>query len=286
MKNLSLNGLLISTMGWRIKVLFCITLLHISLMHHAQTGTKFIKVQGGTYWVGKKGHLLNPLRKVQVNTFYVATTEVTNDQFYAFVKATGYMTDAERLHNAMVFMPGFQEFEWKNDSTANWRHPNGRSRDSIYNKWDHPVACISYTDALVYCKWAGVRLPSLEEWEIASRAGSNNDYFFGQDNKNIGTYANIWHGKDHLVADSSDGYMYTAPVAHFKPNAWGLYDMYGNVFEFCSGKLPTDQSDDVVHARGGSWWCSRNACNFFNSFDIGRVHRRASFSNQGFRVVR
>jgi formylglycine-generating enzyme len=270
----------------RIKIIACIALLHISLVLHAQTGSQYVKVPGGTYQVGKNGHLLNPLRKVQVNTFYIATTEVTNEQFYAFIKSTGYITDAERLHNAMVFMPGLQEFEWKNDSSASWRHPNGRGKDSIDNKWDHPVTCISYTDALVYCKWAGVRLPSLDEWEIACRAGSGNDYFFGGNNKNIGQYANIWHGRDHLVADSSDRYMYTAPVAHFKANAWGLYDMYGNVFEFCTGKLPTDKSDDVVHARGGSWWCSRNACNFFNSYDIGRVHRHASFSNQGFRVVK
>jgi sulfatase modifying factor 1 len=65
-----------------------------------------------------------------------------------------------------------------------------------------------------------------------------------------------------------------------------LYDMYGNVFEFCTGKLKQNESNTIAHARGGSWWCSRNACNFFNSYDIGRVHIHASFSNQGFRVVK
>lgn len=243
----------------------------MSLALHAQTEAKFVSVPGGTYLVGKKDHLLNPLRKVKVGHFYVATTEVTNDQFYTFMKATGYITDAERLHNAMV--PGLQEGEWRNDSSATWRHPNGRRRDSIYHKWDHPVTCISYADALVYCKWAGVRLPSLEEWEIACRAGSNTDNSNEQD------------GND-LVPDSSDRFTDTSPVGHFKPNAWGLYDMYGNVSEFCSGRLPTEKSDDVVHARGGSWRCSRNAPDCFNAYDIDRIDRHASFSNQGFRVVR
>jgi len=243
-------------------------------------------VPAGTYTIGKLNHQLNPLRKVTVDSFYIAVTETTNQQFDAFVRVTSYITDAERSHNAMVFQPGLKEFEWLNDSTAYWRFPNGVSRGGIENKMDHPVTCISYNDIMAYCKWASVRLPSLEEWEIASRAETSSDYYFGNDKSKISRYANIWLGRDHLNADSSDGFMYTSPVARFEPNAWGLYDMYGNVFEFCTGKLKKDQSSNVVHARGGSWWCSKNACNFYNSYDIGRVHRRASFSNQGFRVVR
>jgi len=190
------------------------------------------------------------------------------------------------MHNAMVFQPGLKEFEWMEDSTAYWRYPNGISRGGIGKKMDHPVTCISYSDILAYCKWAGVRLPSLQEWEIACRAGSDSDYFFGNNRNKIKQYANIWHGRNHLTPDSSDGYMYTSPVASFLPNARGLFDMYGNVFEFCTGKLKESQSNTVVHARGGSWWCSKNACSFFNSYDIGRVNIHASFSNQGFRVVR
>jgi sulfatase modifying factor 1 len=221
-----------------------------------------------------------------VKDYLIAKTETTNQQFEAFVRATSYKTDAQRLHNAMVFQPGLKEFEWLEDSTAYWRYPNGISRGGIENKMNHPVTCISYSDIIAYCTWAGVRLPSLEEWEIACRAGSSGDYFFGKDPAKISRYANIWRGRDHLVADSSDGYMYTAPVASFAPNPWGLYDMYGNVFEFCTGKLSPTESNTVVHARGGSWWCSRNACNFFNSYDIGRVNIHASFSNQGFRAAK
>ncbi len=223
---------------------------------------------------------------MQVDSFSIAPYETTNRQFEAFVKATHYQTDAERRHDALVFEPGLKEFEWISDTTAYWRYPNGKSRGGIEKEMDHPVTCISYHDIMAYCTWAGVRLPSLEEWEIACRAGTTTDYFFGDSGAFIGQYANVWHGRDHMMADTMDGHMYTAPVGSFKPNAWGLYDMYGNVFEFCTGKLLPDEGNTLAHARGGSWWCSKNACNFFNSYDIGRVNIRASFSNQGFRVVK
>src|SRR5215210_6764353 len=102
---------------------------------------------------------------------------------------------------------------------------------------NHPVTSISYADILAYCKWTKLRLPSLDEWEIASRAGSSDDFFWGHDKSEIKKYANVWHGRNHLAADSSDGYMYTSPVASFAPNQWGLFDMYGNVFEFCEGEI-------------------------------------------------
>ena len=251
----------------------------------AQTDSNFVLIKKGTYTVGKKNHSLNPQRKVSIEDFYISKTETTNEEFKKFIDATGYKTDAERLKNAMVFKPGLKEFEWLEDSTAYWRFPNGITRGGIENKMDHPVTCISYTDIQAYCTWAHARLPTLEEWEIACRAGSNEAYFFGPNVTSMIKYANIWHGRDHLKSDSTDGYMYTSPVGSFFPNPLGLYDMYGNVFEFCSGKLKGDQNT-TVHARGGSWWCSKNACNFFNSYDIGRVNFHASFSNQGFRVVK
>lgn len=268
---------------WHTIVAICLLYTGDAL---TQINDTFIAVPAGKYKVGKKQHVLNPLREVKVDSFWIAATETTNRQFAAFVEATGYVTDAEKSHNAMVFYPGLREFEWFNDSTAFWRFPNGLARGGIELKMDHPVTCISYHDIMAYCNWAGVRLPTLEEWEIAARAGSETDYFFGNSSAAVKQYGNTWLGRDHVTPDSSDGYMYTSPVGRFEPNAWGLYDVYGNVFEFCSGKLKSNQSNTVVHARGGSWWCSKNACSFFNSYDIGRVHIRASFSNQGFRVVK
>ncbi len=252
----------------------------------SQHDSGYVLVPAGRYPVGKKGHLINPFRRVDTDSFFIAKTETTNRQFEAFVKATSYQTDAERMKNALVFEPGLKEFKWKMDSTAYWRYPNGRSLGGIENKMDHPVTTISFADIQAYCQWAGCRLPTLDEWEIAARANSEGDYFWGNDREEIKNYANIWHGRDHLIADSSDGFEYTSPVASFSANPWGLYDMYGNVFEFCSGRLPGESKNNkIAHARGGSWWCSKNACNFFNSYDVGRVSIHASFSNQGFRVV-
>lgn len=252
----------------------------------AQADSGFVQIPAGTYTIGQMGHQLNPLRKVTLAAYRIATTEITNQQFEQFVTATHYRTDAERMKNAMVFEPGLEEFKWLQDSTAYWRYPNGRSRGGIQDKEQHPVTSVSYADIQAYCAWARVRLPSFAEWEIAARAGSRDPYFWGTEKDSIKDYANIWYGRDHLIADSTDGYVYTAPVASFKPNAYGLYDVYGNVFEFCEGGLPTDpKGRHIAHARGGSWWCSKNACSFFNSVDIGRVSPHASFSNQGFRVV-
>lgn len=247
---------------------------------------EFVKIPTSLVVLGTEKSIQNPRRKVTIPIFEISKTETTNQQFRSFVLHTNYVTDAERKHNSMVFEPGLPEFRWIQDKTANWRFPNGKSRDSIVGKEDHPVTGISYSDALAYCKWAKVRLPNLDEWETACRAGSKTAYFFGDDVSLITKYANIWNRKDHLKADLSDGYMTTSPVGKFAPNPLGLYDTYGNVFEFCSGRLSGDKSKEMVHARGGSWWCSRKSCCFFNSNDIGKVNIHASFSNQGFRVVK
>lgn len=270
-------------MGYhRINLVLSVLLLTSTL--NAQD--RFVRVPAGQYMVGKEGSQKNPLRTVTISAFQIAIYETTNRQFAAFVAATKYVTDAEKRHDAMVFQPGLPEFRWIQDKTAYWRYPNGISRGGIDHKMNHPVTSISYRDIQAYCAWAKVRLPTLEEWEIACRAGSGTDYFFGETDSRIGEYANIWYGRDHLKPDKGDPYPYTSPVGSFKPNRWGLYDMYGNVFEFCSGKVSPSEHPGIAHARGGSWWCSRNSCHSFNSYAIGQVDVHASFSNQGFRVAR
>jgi sulfatase modifying factor 1 len=261
-----------------------LTLAVICLRIVPQDG--FVAVPAGKYLVGKADHLDNPRRSVHLQSFEISKFDVTNAEFAKFVDATHYATDAERRHDSMVFEPGLAEFRWIRDPTAFWRLPNGKTRGDLSGKDQHPVTGISFFDAQQYCKWVRARLPTLDEWEVACRAGTNTDYFFGSDPSLIGKYANIWHGRNHLLPDNSDGYMYTSPVGSFLPNPLGLFDMYGNVFEFCTGKLPSDSSARVVHSRGGSWWCSKNACCFFNSVDVGSEDLHASFSNQGFRVVK
>lgn len=244
----------------------------------------WVAIPAGNYWVGSADLISNPRRTIAIPSFEISKYEVTNQQFYEFVLATAYVTDAERLHNGRVFEPGLREFKWLSDKSADWHYPNGRSRGGIQGKMNHPVTCISFRDALAYCSWAGVRLPTLDEWEVAARGGTDGRYFC--EPGSLREYANIWGGRDHLQADTTDAYLTTAPVGSFKPNPIGLYDVYGNVFEFCSGRLRQDTRPTQRHSRGGSWWCSKNSCCFFNSVDIGTVNVLASFSNQGFRVVR
>ncbi len=247
----------------------------------------YATIQGGEYTLGEQNHLMNPKRKVNVQAYEISIYEITNQQFEDFAKATGHITIAEKRHDAMVFYPGLAEFRWHQDSTAWWRFPNGVSQGGIKDKMTHPVTCISYLDVQAYCKWAGVRLPTLDEWEIATRAGARSRYFWGNKPGKMDANANIWHGKDHLLPDTADPWMHTAPVGSFAPNPNGLYDVYGNVFEFCTG-VPAFLQDkpDIACARGGSWWCSFASCSYFNNTDIGDVRVYASFSNQGFRVVR
>jgi formylglycine-generating enzyme len=256
---------------------------------NAQVAFTFITLPKGTYTLGQKNHYTNPLHNYTVKTnVAISNLEITNAQFDSFVIATNYITTAERLHNAKIFIPGLRAYEWLNDSSAYWRYPNGVSRGGILEKQNHPVTCISYTDILAYCKWAKVRLPNIDEWEIASRAGTVGKYFFNENYKTaMPKYANIWYANSHLIADTSDAFMYTAPVGSFMPNAWGFYDVYGNVFEYCHGtnNLNKTKTNKAV-ARGGSWWCSQNTCSFFNSVDIGANNKIASFSNQGFRVAK
>jgi formylglycine-generating enzyme len=251
------------------------------------TEDAFVAVAAGEYVVGGRDHFLNPKRKVQLSAYEICIHELSNAEFEAFVAATGYVTVAEKHKDAMVFYPGLAEFRWHQDSTAFWRYPNGITRGGIAEKMDHPVTCISFLDAQAYCEWAGMRLPSLDEWEVAARAGSRSRYYWGNAAKPLSKHGNIWYGKDHLQPDTTDPYLYTAPIGSFAANPWGLFDVYGNLFELCADKpeLLRDK-DDIACSRGGSWWCSASSCNFFNSVDIGRVNVRASFSNQGFRVVR
>lgn len=249
--------------------------------------SEFVKISGGEFRIGEKKNATNPPRTAEVNPFEISRYEITNKQFKQFVRETRYYTLAEKNKDAMVFRFGLDEFEWFQDSTASWKYPNGVAYGGIEAKMSHPVTCISYVDALAYCEWANVRLPTLEEWEVASRGGNFTDaHYFGDQPKLIHDHANIWQGKSHFREYEEDDYMTTSPVGTYKPNPFGLHDMYGNVFEYCSN-LPKviEGEEHLAAARGGSWWCSFHACGYFNSSDIGWVDERASFSNNGFRVV-
>ncbi|MEO0473565.1 MAG: SUMF1/EgtB/PvdO family nonheme iron enzyme [Bacteroidota bacterium] len=277
---------------WRKSIPFTYQNLH-QILRLAEGYHRFMQklpkgysfIPSGTYGLGKEGHPNNLRRQKSIDGFAISQYEVTNQQFAAFVKASGYVTLAEKRKDAMVYREGLKEFEWFEDSTANWRFPNGVSWGGIEEKMDHPVTCISFTDAQAYCEWAGVRLPSVDEWEIASRGNLDSDIYM-LSARSIHQHANIWKGESHARIDPNENFITTSPVGTFLSNAYLLHDVYGNVFEFCADLPPhLQQEKNIVASRGGSWWCSEASCHFFNSVDIGHVHKEASFSNQGFRVV-
>lgn len=206
-----------------------------------------------------------PAHEVEVSGFWMDETEVTNAQFAEFVKATGYKTSAEKglskedfpeakeadlAAGANVFMKPEEEnlnpratqnpheFAWRWWSFtkgANWRHPDGPKSD-IKDRMNHPVRCITIDDAKAYAKWAGKRLPTEAEWERAARGGMDKKiYMWGDDMLPDNKWAaNVFQGKFPTNPETTDGFMFSAPVKSFPANAYGLYDMAGNVWEICS----------------------------------------------------
>ena len=206
-----------------------------------------------------------PAHPVRVDPFFIDKTEVTNDQFAAFVEATGYKTIAERVidweqlktqvppgtpkpHDSLL-QPGSLVFNqpdqpvrnlqdysqwWIWKIGANWRHPMGPG-STIEGLGDHPVVHIAYEDALAYCEWAGRRLPTEAEWEFAARGGLlGKKYPWGDEREILENSNNSWTGEFPVTNDSLDGYITTAPVASYPPNGYGLFDMAGNVWEWTS----------------------------------------------------
>jgi formylglycine-generating enzyme required for sulfatase activity len=218
--------------------------------------------------------------------FRISDAETTNEQFSKFIRATGFITDAEKRGYGLVATEGMPDWAWDEVPGACWRLPMGPAGPKAEDMLNHPVTQISGADAEAYCRWVGGRLPSLDEWEVAARAGSLARWPWGEEFDP--RRANVWNGESHLHNTREDGWVYTSPVRSFPPNAWGLYDVIGNVFEYCSG-LPqphkSGESKRLVSGRGGSWWCSAGSCNFFNLQDIGVMDRHGTLANQGFRVA-
>jgi len=196
-----------------------------------------------------------PIHRVYVNAFFMDKTDVTNAQFAEFVKATGYVTIAERTPTAEEFpgappenlsagsvvfsppdhpVPLDTQFRWWSYvHGANWRHPLGPHSD-IEGKDNDPVVHIAYPDAEAYAKWAGKRLPTEAEWEFAARGGlSGNPFVWGaQFRPHDKWMANTHQGKFPVKDTGEDGFIGIAPVAQYPPNGYGLYDMAGNVWQW------------------------------------------------------
>lgn len=237
----------------------------LSISKTDKSGMKWIK--GGTFMMGSstKGGRADeyPSHSVKVDGFYMDATEVTNAQFAAFVKATGYKTIAERKPDweelkkqlppgtpkppdatlvaaSLTFTPPNHPVPldnvaqwWSWTPGADWRHPAG-PKSNIVGKENYPVTQVAWDDAFAYAKWAGKRLPTEAEWEYAARGGIKDaEYPWG--NEGIETRkpkANTWQGSFPNKNTDWDGFDGLAPTGSFKPNGYGLYDMAGNVWEW------------------------------------------------------
>lgn len=282
-----------------------------------------------------------PAHKVQIDGFWIDETEVTNDNFRIFVEATGYVTTAERkpdweqlkkqlppgtakphdsvlVASSLVFTEPSQPVSLSSPANwwtwlpgANWRHPEG-PQSSIEGRGDFPVVQVSWEDAKAYAEWAGKRLPTEAEWEYAARGGlESKRYAWGDEFQPEGQWmANTWQGQFPNDNSVEDNYAGTAPVRSFAPNGFGLYEMTGNVWEWCSDWYSTKFYSELTGPRnisnptgpeksfdpsepysarrvtkGGSFLCTKDYCNNYRPSARRGTDWDTGMSHLGFRCV-
>jgi formylglycine-generating enzyme len=241
-----------------------------------------------------------PVREVFVGPYRIDTVAVTNERFGEFVDATGHVTRAERFGWSFVFaglLPDdFEETRsaaqapwWRQVHDADWRRPEGPG-SSVDDRMDHPVVHVSWTDARAYCRWAGVRLPTEAEWEYAARGGLEQRRFpWGDELTPGGEHrCNIWQGTFPTHNSLEDGYLGTAPVDAFAPNAFGIHNTSGNIWEWCADWFHPDAPRGPGRAkaiRGGSYLCHHSYCNRYRVAARSSNTPDSSTGNMGFRVA-
>jgi sulfatase modifying factor 1 len=303
-------------------------------------------IKAGTFMMGGDNDQADadefPKHKVSVRGFWMDATEVTNAEFRAFVKATGYVTTAEQKPDwealkkqlppgtpkpdekllvaaSLVFTSPDHQVDlndyslwWRWQPGANWKHPQG-SGSNLIGKGNYPVVQVSWYDAAAYCKWAKKRLPTEAEWEWAARGGLlNNVYPWGNAQVNTGSpKANTWEGSFPDKNTLRDKYYNAAPVKSFAPNGYQLYDMAGNVWEWCADLYnntyysainsafgaknprgpvksfdPQEPNATKRVIRGGSFLCNDSYCSGFRVARRMKSTEDSGMEHVGFRCVR
>lgn len=272
---------------------------------------KLISLAGGKFQMGtddKFGFPADgegPVRDVTVDSFSISATTVSNTQFAEFVTATGYQTEAERFGWTFVFhlflpddFPPTRAVAaapwWRQVEGACWSNPFG-PQSNLEGLDDHPVTHVSWNDAVAFCSWAQVRLPTEREWEFAARGGLDRQrYPWGDNFEPDGrTMCNIFEGTFPTENTAADGFIGTAPVKTFDPNGFGLHNVAGNVWEWCHDWFGTIHGDspggpdegEAKVMRGGSYLCHDSYCNRYRVGARSSNTADSSTGNLGFRVV-
>lgn len=262
-----------------------------------------------------------PEHVVEVSPFTIDAALVTRADFARFVEATGYVTSAEHAGVGIGSREGMDDWAWERVPRGTWRRPfrlpdaeylpdGGPSHDVLARELeaflqdDAPVVMVSHDDAVAYCAHLGERLPTEAEWEYAMRAGRERSrYPWGDEPTDAkGSYLlNFWQGESHTKNDRLDGFVYVSPVRAFPPNAWGLYDPVGNVWQWTADVYAKDTYravaprvrdpkgptvGDTFVLRGGSWWCGACTCEGNGLHYRGKAQRLAAFNNNGFRCAK
>jgi formylglycine-generating enzyme len=270
-----------------------------------------VLVAAGTFVRGHLGATRpdeRPPHTVALSAFYIDETLVTRAAFAHFVAETGYVSSAEKLGYGLGASEGMGDWEWERIPHASWARPFWEETPdhAAFLADDAPVVMVSFVDAESYCKHEGKRLPTEAEWERAMRAGSSaTRYPWGDDpERGDGRLGlNFWQGASHRHNLRLDGYVYVSPVRAFAPNAWGIYDPVGNVWQWTSDWYAPDtyareatrgtvvdpvgpSSGTKRVLRGGSWWCGACTCEGNGLFYRGKAEPDAPFNNNGFRCAK
>lgn len=237
-----------------------------------------------------------PTHEVYLDAFWVDTHEVTNYQFARFVEATGYVTTAERRGSSLVF--DRERCEWLEVDGSAWNAPEGPF-STLADRGDLPVVHVSWDDAVAYAHWAGKRLLSEAEYELAARGGlMDRQYAWGDELDGSSPPANFWQGRFPHKDLGHDGYRGLAPVGKFPPNRFGLYDMAGNVWCWCHDWYAADYyfaspkqnptgplGGQARVLRGGSWLSTGGASSELEVAARGHAPPHHTASNVGFRCA-